>query len=503
MKRFYYILLIFTLAACPSYAGKNKPQLEDVFYSALEFVLTPDAVDLYRHMSDSARVNWANRFWRAMDPTPMTEANEYYEEYCHRVEYAFNYFHNLAKPYYMDDRGKYYVKYGKPDDFVESIGIGKQYKNNLTWAYYHLNLFVDFVERDFYGYEEVGDLSMAISGEPLNVIAQVASELYLERATLHQRYLVFRRLRHDHDFFSNVQKIDTDKAVALEEAPPVEYEYTYDTEPLTIGLSSSVFRGNNGGSRLELYYGIPLDEITFIEMTPDMYGANLKKSVKIYNDAYRPVVNNIGFIPLRSRPNEDRSGRAYINQHNEEIMPGNYHLAFQFENPESGRMSIYKAHLHIRDFPDDVLCLSDIQFARNIQENVKGGFVKANDILVIPYISNTVNQGTPIMIYFEVYNLLLNPETRSHFQVSYTLGHSDDSGNIITDTAAKLVSFIMGRTESSIGTSFETYGDSRFEQIYTTLDFSSSQKGNKKLTVTVKDLVSNEETSLSRTFRLQ
>ena len=95
MKRFYYILLIFTLAACPSYAGKNKPQLEDVFYSALEFVLTPDAVDLYRHMSDSARVNWANRFWRAMDPTPMTEANEYYEEYCHRVEYAFNYFHNL------------------------------------------------------------------------------------------------------------------------------------------------------------------------------------------------------------------------------------------------------------------------------------------------------------------------------------------------------------------------------------------------------------------------
>ena len=204
--------------------------------------------------------------------------------------------------------------------------------------------------------------------------------------------------------------------------------------------------------------------------------------------------------PARAR--NDSLSRSYVNQHNEELEPGDYHLAVQFEDPESGHLSVYKSRLHIRHFPKEDLAVSDVQFAHRVHQGAAGEYVKANNIQVVPYISRIISRERPIMIYFEVYNLLLNPQGRSQFQISYRINHSDESGNIILDSAAKLVSFIMGKHTSSTGSSFDVSGDSMFEQIYTTLDFSSSQRGNKELTVTVKDLISGDESTITSVFKL-
>ncbi|MFQ5750850.1 MAG: hypothetical protein ACE5HI_02540, partial [bacterium] len=195
---------------------------------------------------------------------------------------------------------------------------------------------------------------------------------------------------------------------------------------------------------------------------------------------------------------------SYINQHNEELQPGNYHLALRFENPESGRLAILKSQLHIRNFSSKQLAISDIQFAHQIQYNPEAKNLKPNGLQVVPYISSVIRKNRPIMVYFEIYNLTLDETNRSHFRVSYQITQTGDKRNIIVDTAAKITSSILGKPKpSSIGTSYEGIGTMSFEQIYSSFDFSSSTKGKKRFLVTVKDLISGKETSSTNSFVLE
>ena len=161
--------------------------------ATFRLLLTENRRKTYDLITDTtAQAIWEARYWKSMDPTPTTPVNESYQEHLRRFAYAERHHSNLISPLYLDDRGKYYLKYGEPDDFSESIGIGKEYLSNVTWAYYRFNLFIDFVEREGFGYEEVNDLSEAVRSAPHNRKAIVAAGLYGDRENLHQRYLRFR-----------------------------------------------------------------------------------------------------------------------------------------------------------------------------------------------------------------------------------------------------------------------------------------------------------------------
>jgi len=153
MKQLLLIVYFLTSLITSDQVTSQSNEKKKVELAALEFVLSEESLKLYKEMSDSGKIIWANRFWRAMDPTPTTNKNEYYLEFRERFDYAFENYHNITAPYYLDDRAKYYIKYGQPDDYVESVGIGKFYKDNITWAYYNFNLFIDFVDFSTYGYD--------------------------------------------------------------------------------------------------------------------------------------------------------------------------------------------------------------------------------------------------------------------------------------------------------------------------------------------------------------
>jgi len=280
-----YIITCLTL----SYAYQQQDDLKNIELSALEFILSPETLRMYQELSNYEKKTWADRFWRAMDPTPTTTMNEYYEEFYKRFMYAYKNFHNLTTPYYLDDRAKYYLKYGPPDDHVQLVGSGKFYKDNITWVYYDLNLFIDFVDSPFYGYREVLDLSEAVSSAPGNEKARVLKELYLERTDLSQKYIKFRNIRNDLDYYSEIQEIIQEKTLALEKAPPSIYHFEHDVEPLTIRLASCLFKENKNQnlSRLELYYSVPLRELVYKTSDSNFLVTHLNKHVIIYDENYQ------------------------------------------------------------------------------------------------------------------------------------------------------------------------------------------------------------------------
>jgi GWxTD domain-containing protein len=76
--------------------------------------------------TDDEREQFIKIFWDQRDPDPDTEENEFKDEHYERLAYANEHFAS-GKPGSMTDRGRIYIKFGKPDE-IESHPAGGTYQ---------------------------------------------------------------------------------------------------------------------------------------------------------------------------------------------------------------------------------------------------------------------------------------------------------------------------------------------------------------------------------------
>lgn len=76
--------------------------------------------------TDEEREQFIAHFWETRDPDPDTQENEYKEEHYERIAYANEHF-TSGKLGWLTDRGRIYVKFGKPDE-IESHPSGGSYQ---------------------------------------------------------------------------------------------------------------------------------------------------------------------------------------------------------------------------------------------------------------------------------------------------------------------------------------------------------------------------------------
>src|SRR5688572_14541912 len=110
--------------------------------------------------TDEEREAFIRTFWDNRDPNPDTEENEYREEYYERIAYANEHF-SSGIPGWKTDRGRIYIRWGKPDS-VESRPSGGSYDRPSyegggstavypfeTWFYRHIEGVGDGIEIEF------------------------------------------------------------------------------------------------------------------------------------------------------------------------------------------------------------------------------------------------------------------------------------------------------------------------------------------------------------------
>lgn len=112
----------------------------------LDFLLSKEELSLYKIMSDSEKVEYAEKFWLRQDPNPATSENEALKEFFKRVNYADkNYSEKLRKGRFSA-RGRICIKYGIPDETIQR-SYESGYKPYQIWQYNFTNpvsfLFVD------------------------------------------------------------------------------------------------------------------------------------------------------------------------------------------------------------------------------------------------------------------------------------------------------------------------------------------------------------------------
>lgn len=125
----------------------NKPRSLNDSESAiklLRFIINDDSIKQIMKSSDNYDI-LLHRFWKKIDPSPITEYNQLMAEYYERIDYSIKNFSTIASLSGLEtDRAKIYILYGKPTSVERgSNGNGKI---SETWTYSKLQkkfIFVD------------------------------------------------------------------------------------------------------------------------------------------------------------------------------------------------------------------------------------------------------------------------------------------------------------------------------------------------------------------------
>ncbi len=481
--------------------------------AAFRCILSDELAQIYDQINDlELKHNWEQRYWKLFDPTPETDQNEIYDLFIERFRYAQKYYSNSVPPLFLDDRGKYYLKYGEPDDRVISSGVGKAYRDNETWVYYSYNLFVDFVDQLGFGYREVPSLFDAITSGPANAKTSMAAELYVERASLHQKYQGFSAivdgsagLSSEARFYQLSRELANEKRLALEAAPASNFEFFYHREQLEAQMSCATFRGEENLTKVECYYSFPLRQLKFSAGQDFPLESLIVKTFLLFNENLEKILHREETVKLVAQHQTEIEKRIYINQHNEQLPAGLYYVILKLESSASNRLAVLRGQLRVRHFRADTLEMSDIQLSAQIRAGVKDQrHLKPNNLLVVPYVGNAIRQTVPIYIYFEIYNLTLNDQGNTRFQINYELQSLAQASSPLA-AASQFISHLVKGNQAlqHIGSSFESEGQSEFQQVYLLIDFSNMPSGACQMNIKVTDLESGATVLRQKRFVLK
>ena len=277
---------------------------------------------------------------------------------------------------------------------------------------------------------------------------------------------------------------------------PTLYRPTFATGPLAYFFDSAGFKGAQETSNLEVYYGIPLWELSFPPGFDGKPTARLKNGVALYNDANERVLRRDGEFELFSDVAADTARRAYAPEMlRVSAPPGRYRMSVQVIDTATGRSQVYEQQVVLPSFARGYLRLSGIQMAASIQPAKDDRFRKG-DIQVVPNPTRTYERGQSVFIYYEVYNLKRDEFGATRYRVSYEMRSalSESVGARIRSGIGKLLN-VRQHDQASISIEYAHVGNREDDQGYVELDMAASDPGEKFLRVTVTDEVSEQTTT--------
>ncbi len=161
MHHQYRWILAFCLSVCfsapalPQTTGaRQRKGLDTAYYKKwltedVSYIISAEERTAFKLLlTDAAREQFVDQFWRRRDPTPDTVENEYREEYYRRLAYANEQFaEGIAG--WKTDRGHVYIKYGPPDERAQARGGTAGVVPYERWHYRYMGNFSTNVDLEF------------------------------------------------------------------------------------------------------------------------------------------------------------------------------------------------------------------------------------------------------------------------------------------------------------------------------------------------------------------
>jgi GWxTD domain-containing protein len=420
-----------------------KEWIQDV-----EPIIRPDELKAWNKLqTDEEREQFIGEFWRLRDPDPDTEENEYREGYYERVEYANEHFSSGVAGV-KTDRGRIYLKWGKPDE-VESHPAGGTYNRESgegggststypfeRWWYRnlpgHSDVAVEFVDPTSTGeyriarnpFEKEALLHVPGAGATLDGVSQA------DRVAAANGF--------GNPFSSQAKDGQfewMDRVTFLSEPPPVNFDRygggkgisgpVVDTDLLNSAVQISCFKQSD--DRVIVAFTVQTDnrDLVFRDVG-GLQSARLNISGRITSVAGRRVGFFEDSVTTTATTTElvEAKERKSAYQKAVTLAPGRYRVDLLVRDQESGAASLQHVGFEVPKYGVNLAASSLIlaSVLEQVSDIPASRQFVIGDKKVIPNLTAEFHRGAPVGIYMQIYNTGIDQTTlRPSVDVEYVL----------------------------------------------------------------------------------
>ena len=504
---------------------------------------------------------YREQFWARRDPDILTKLNERVIEHYRRTWYARTYFSSNVYPW--DERGAVYIRYGEPDyrsrsndrNFVQTaevervrmqmaVGIYGPAAANYTFTGpvfpIRTNLDISFIEGNPFErnpierggpdesvLDEQGQLNVRLKFGRFSPVT-IGSEI----DTVPWETWTYVQLnggieitftdemgngRYDFAPLPDATGIADPDAISYlarmtEYMPAVIYQQAVSTSPdfYRPGLPGDIlnfyydlahFRGPDGQANLEIYYGIPPEQVE-IEQEADSSFIHVQLAVALANEGHTSIYRTTDEFAYRGAQVSStiEQGSFVPEIIKTQVPPGKYELQVQMKDLISGRTGLYRQELEVRDYQIPELQVSEIQLASNIAEEGATKFQK-EDVWIIPIPTRSYAATQNVYAYFEIYNLTKDTFGQTRYKTEYRIRSSAmPAVGVFGAVTAGLRTIFRTRKPQVAITNERTGGDAD-EREYVEIVLNKVRPGVNALEIVVTDLISGKSIEREVRFR--
>ncbi len=426
----------------PEPAKAFKEWIEDV-----QPIIRPEELKAWNKLrTDEEREQFIGEFWRLRDPDPDTEENEYREAYYERVEYANEHF-SSAIAGVKTDRGRIYLKFGKPDE-VESHPAGGNYNRELSegggststypferWWYRNLPGRSD-VQIEFVDPTSTGEYRIARNPFEKDALLHVGGAVAAKSGISQADYvLAASGLGNPFSSRANDSWIDwMDRLKLRDEAPAVNFDRSGGT-----GTSSPVIEDNLIHSAIQVSYFKQSDDRVIVAFTVQtdnrdlvfrdvggLQSARLNISGRLTSVAGRRIGFFEDAVTTTATASELAEAKARKSAYQKAVplLPGRYRVDLLVRDIESGAASVQRVGFEVPKFGVNLTSSSLIlaSVLEQISDIPASRQFVIGDKKVIPNLTAEYHRGSPVGVYMQIYNAGIDQTTlRPSVDVEYAL----------------------------------------------------------------------------------
>lgn len=440
---------------------KKKEELKSVYKKWLEedvsYIITDEERKAFKTLkTDEERDQFIEQFWLRRDPDPDTPENEYKEEYYQRIQYANEKF-SSGIPGWRTDRGRIYVKFGKPDE-IEAHPSGGSYDRPSyegggstttypfeTWWYRYIEGVGSDVEIEFVDPSGTGEYRIAQSPNEKDAL------LYTPNGGLtlsEQLGMSSKADRINNPFGSQTGQMFGGRAkdqpferlallADLNRAPSIKFpdlqvkadlpEIAADILPFSV--------------RTDFFRMSSESVATSFTMQFDHTDLSFKNQGGIYSGQVNIYARLTGLSGRRAGNFEDtvqtarygeeqlKEGQAQrsIYQKNLALPPGRYKLDVVARDTVSGKTGILHHSFEVPRYQEKALATSTLILAASVEpldnKSIPAGQFIIGRYKVKPYVSGVYKPGQNLALFLQVYDAemdqsTLQPALRVEYSVS-------------------------------------------------------------------------------------
>ena len=405
-----------------------------------DVILTQSERDAWKKLeTDDEREKFIEEIWRVRDPDPDTEENEFKLQFYERVAYANEHF-SSGKAGRLTDRGRIYIKFGKPDS-IESHPAGGFYERPSwegggststypfeKWFYRHIPNVRSGIELEFVDPTGSGEFRLARNPDEKDALIHVGGgptigelagiETRADRIANAGGFGRANYMRAQDSPFE-VMSLMAD----MERDQPVNRNYIHtgidtpvaDDSAISFETQINYFRQSDNRVLALLTVQTDNDELQFTNSGGletarlNIFGkvhSVANRSVGKFEDTVTTTATSEELSTIRNRKSAYAKGLV--------LVPGRYRVDVFVRDIESGAYGVKQVGFVVPEFPPDRLSASSLILAAKLENMERGAAITPFVIgttKVIPNLSAVYRRNQPVGIYLQVYNAAIDQTT--------------------------------------------------------------------------------------------